>query len=250
VEQEEGERMNRVFYEGRNFAALSEAVAGVTSLEKGLPALILVDGRAGLGKTEACQVYASKNDCVYLRALENWTPRWLLKQLAHELGIEPQGRVSRIFTDCLKALRRRPRPIFVDEADHVARKLNLLETLRDIYDLVGVPVILVGMNEVARKLARHPQFYSRIGRVVEFQPLDAEEIQRLALEWCGLELESNAAERLYKETEEGDFRLVVKALSMLEERVKVNAKPGERLAAGPKMIEMVGRQMARERRAA
>lgn len=242
--------MNRVFYEGKNFAALTAAVSEVTSLEKGTPGLVLVDGKAGLGKTEACQVYAARHDCVYLRALENWTPRWMLKQLANELGFAPEGRVSHVFEDCRRKLQLHPRPIFIDEADHVARKLTLLETLRDIHDLTGVAVILVGMNEVAKRLARHAQFYSRIGRVVEFQPLDAEEIGRLSVTWCGVELEPKAADVLFEASEKGDFRLVIKGLCILEAQIKGNAKAGEKLVAGPKRVETVGRQITRERLAA
>lgn len=247
--EQEGQRlMLTSFYEGKNWTSLVEAIEGVTQQHQGLPALVVVDGRAGLGKSETVMVYASRFDCVYLRALTCWTPRWMLLELAHELGFEGISPVSRLFGDCQRVLRHRLKPVFVDEADHLP--LRLLETLRDLHDTTGVPVVLVGMDQVRRKLARYPQFYSRIGRVVVFEPLDASEIQRLALEWCGLELESNAAESLFKQAEEGDFRLIVKALSLLEARVKMNMKPGGKLVAGPKMVEMVGRQMAREHRAA
>jgi DNA transposition AAA+ family ATPase len=243
--------MNKSFYEGKNYARLAAAIGEGLGRTAGLPALILVDGRAGLGKTEAAQHYAGHHDdCVYLRALENHTPRWLLKDLAHELKIDDSGRVSTIFKAILTELRRQPRAIIIDEADHLARKLNLLETIRDIYDLAAVPVVLVGMDKVGAKLRRFPQFASRIGCAIEFQPLSPEEIERLAFDWCGIELEAGAAEALFRQSEAGDFRLVVHHLAIAEQRAKLGAKQGDRLLMGPKAIEMIGRQTAKERRAA
>ena len=67
--------------------------------------------------------------------------------------------------------------ILVDEADPL--HMNSLEQIRSIFDEGTAGLVLIGMPRIEKRIARFPQFYSRIGFVHEFRPLDAEQVQTL-----------------------------------------------------------------------
>ncbi len=117
--------------------------------------------------------------------------------------------------------------VMVDEADRL--RMSSLEQLRSIFDASGVGMVLIGMPGIEKRLARYPQFYSRIGFVHEFRPLGKAEIEELFTQgWTppgvtlpGEPFAPEIVARIVQMTE-GNFRLLSRLLTQLERVLDVN----------------------------
>jgi hypothetical protein len=117
--------------------------------------------------------------------------------------------------------------ILVDEADRL--HMNSLEQIRSIFDEGTAGFVLIDMPGIEKRIARFPQFYSRIGFVHEFRPLDAEQIQNLLeSKWAPVgvnlpdeQLLPEVIASLIRMTG-GNFRLLTRLLTQIERVLSVN----------------------------
>ena len=115
----------------------------------------------------------------------------------------------------------------VDEADRL--HMTSLEQMRSIFDQGNAGMVLIGMPGIEKRIARFPQFYSRIGFVHEFRPLDANQVQELlAQRWApaGIKLPDGplspeVVASLIRMTG-GNFRLLTRLLTQIERVLSVN----------------------------
>jgi DNA transposition AAA+ family ATPase len=120
------------------------------------------------------------------------------------------------------------RLVSVDEADRL--KIICLEQMRAIFDTGNIGLVLIGMPGIEKRMARYPQFYSRIGFVHEFRPLAAKEIRDLLNQrWTPpdvhlpfQQLDSETVAAIIRITG-GNFRLLNRLLTQIERLLEINA---------------------------
>src|SRR5215472_5636974 len=118
--------------------------------------------------------------------------------------------------------------IIIDEADRL--RIASLEQVRAIFDAGEIGVILIGMPGLEKRLARYPQFYSRIGFVHEFRPWMLLRFGQLFQEgWTprGVQLppqpwDQEAVAAIIRITG-GNFRLLDRLLTQIERILEIDA---------------------------
>ena len=216
--------MRRNFIETKNIKRLKAGLVEVA--ERGAPEarIVLVEGGVGLGKTEALRNIQKRIDPpgVYVRAVANWTPRWMLRDIARGLRVPVNAATCQAHFDAVSAgLIEFGRTLLIDEFDQVARSMKLVETLRDLADTTETAIVVAGAPGIENALGRARQVHSRVASVVRFRPMVLEDIYALA-EACtdeGMKVHKNCAARL-REGCEGSIRLLLSHLGRAEGRAK------------------------------
>lgn len=203
-----------------NVVRLSEAGHSLINRAHGMPGMGLIHGFTGAGKTTAVCWYINKVHGVYVRAMATWSPAAMLATMLREMGVEPRGSCAAMAQAVVQKLGETGRPLFIDEADYVVDDKRMVETLRDIHDLASVPVILIGMAGIDRKIKGRQQLTGRIAQWVEFAPCSLADARLLADNLCDVKVDPDLLERLHAESG-GSARLLVVGLSHIEAEAKV-----------------------------
>lgn len=163
-------------------------------------------GRAGRGKTRTVQTWAAANGAIYLATVSVWSEVDFLAAICRELGVRQiPHRKGKCFGLLIETLMRNPRLIIIDEIERFGQKY--LEIVRDIANVSGGVVVLVGEEELPHLMRQNRRVWSRTYRTLEFAPISASDIITYVHQCTGLGLTKEALEILHKSSR-GDIRLV------------------------------------------
>ena len=124
--------------------------------------MALVYGTFGLGKSQTIMWWVTNNDAIYIRCNHNISPKWLLTEIVKELDEVPCYTSQRLFEQIEDKLKHNPKILVVDEIDYLFSNRHTIETLRDIHDKLGIPILLVGMELADKKLQKYGHINDRI----------------------------------------------------------------------------------------
>ena len=208
----------------KNVRRFMGALSDLENRPMGVEGMGLLYGQPGEGKTTVVAYATNVMNGIFLRANACWTVTAMLSDLTIEVGGEVKGRKAPMIRDITKKLLEDPRPIFIDEADYLLRKSDMLDTLRDIYDLTGVLVVFIGMEELGRRLTnsnRFSRFARRITQWIDFKGIDVEDSRLVADTICEIFVADDLLESLHKAAMANIGRMVT-GLSMIERLGKTN----------------------------
>jgi DNA transposition AAA+ family ATPase len=223
--------MNHVTVKTKDVRRFDQAINDLLNRSKGVEGQGVVWGPPGVGKTTALTLLANDYDAVYIRALGCSTVTSILGDICRYLGGERKCRRSDMVDFIVTKLTRGvagepkpvPRPIIVDEADYCIKQFDIMDSLRDVYDISGCPVILVGMEDIARRLQENGRFARRLTQWIEFRGLDLDDTVLVAAACCEVELKDDLIEYVHRETCGNVGRIKV-GLDKIEKVARANGK--------------------------
>lgn len=246
--------MRNTFVETSNVKRFLGALAALDERGAQEACLIVVDGAPGLGKTSTLKHWVAQNGAIYLRAKKEWTPSWFMNELLESLRVHPPHSFQKKYAKVLEELAvrqssamiaRRSFGLVIDEADHVSSKSAILETIRDISDMIELPTILVGMGRVNDNLARFPQVASRVSQKVRFEKATKEDVRALIAGRCEVAVADCLVDFVLK-VSNGFNREVLEAIANIE-RFGLRFDPDE---GGVTLADMAGQVLVNDRRSA
>src|SRR5574344_2895940 len=213
--------MKKIFVKTKNVKGSMNLIYSIKNKPENISKIGLIYGEAGLGKTKTALYFAIQHDAIYIRATNSMTPKWLLEELAGELDEMPRFYTADIFRQCVNALKSKPQMIFVDEIDYLLADFRAIESLRDLHDETGVPIILVGMKLAKHKLKKHTHLFDRISEIYKFSEFDFTDVKHIVTELSEVEIQDSAIRIIHQKATR--FRQIVQIIDKLEKAASANA---------------------------
>ena len=212
--------MKKIFVKTTNVKNFIGLVESLINKPKNIPKMGLVYGEPGLGKSQTALWLACKYDGIYLRASNLMTGRWLLEEMVKELDEIPRFLTSDNFNIVVKKLKQNPQIIFIDEIDYLINNYKTIETLRDIHDETGCPIIFIGMGLAHRKLERYKHLYDRFSEILKFETFGVNDLCHIANQLSEVLFTSDSIEYIYPKYNR--FRQIVQLINQMENFAKDN----------------------------
>ena len=148
------------------------------------------------------------------------TTKWFLEELAKELDEIPRFFTADIFRQCVNVLKNKPQMIIVDEIDYLLSDFKTIETLRDLHDETGIPIVLVGMSLAKHKLKKHTHLFDRISEIYQYTEFEYSDIKQIVDEISEVDMTKEVISVIHQKAK--SFRKIVEMINTLENIALVN----------------------------
>ncbi len=204
----------------RNVLNFTTMLRRLEDRSHGLPGMGCFYGPSGFGKTFASTYAANARGACLVEMESVWTQKALCEAILEELGAKPEKVIYRMTRQIAHILIEENKPLIIDEADFLVKK-KMIEVVRDIYKASGVPVILIGEENLPSKLQQWERVNSRMLERVAAQPLDDEDFALLMGIRCkGIQVAEDLQAAI-KKASKGSARLMVNNLDTARLRAEM-----------------------------
>lgn len=212
--------MKTNFIKTKNVKRFVSLMDNLQKAPANVPKMALVYGDYGLGKSQAIMWWVTNNDAIYVRCNHKISSRWLLSEIVKELDEEPCYFAQNLFEQIETKLKYNPKVIVVDEIDFLFTNTHTIETLRDIHDKLGIPILLVGMGLADKKIQKYGHINDRIFSKLKFEKMSKEEIKEIVETISDVQFSQDAIRHLINRNMQ--FRQLVKIISKAESFAATN----------------------------
>lgn len=212
--------MKNVFVKTKNVKAFISLATKLEKAKCNAPKMGLIFGEPGLGKSNTILWWALKQDAILITAKNGMSRKWLLCDIVRELGEAPFWTTEELFNQAVSKIIENPRMLIVDEVDYLTKNSQAIETIRDLHDKTGIPVLLVGMGSVDKKLSKYKHLFDRIVEIYRFIPFDLEDVKEIVTSLCEVKIADETIDILHKKSNR--FRQLVKNIMAFENLAQTN----------------------------
>ncbi len=220
------------FVPTENYRRLREAEQLLAARGAMESSIVLVSGVFGVGKSTLTERWALEGGHYFLRSKEVWSKAAMLRDLAVRMGLPIDGTTAQVQDRIIAQLAAEPATLILDEAEHLVptsrvarggqRVAPMLEALRDITDITGTPLFLVGMDQLPAMVAPFEHIASRVYRIVQMQRLSLADVQATVAAKCEVALAPEVVQAIYQQSK-ARMRWVLQAISTLEAFAATNS---------------------------
>jgi len=171
--------VNATFASLKNVALAMRVMDHLIHRAPTMPGMGVMYGASGLGKSTAMAAVATRRRAYYIECRSYLTKKSLLLLLLEEMGILPGKTIYEMVKQIGQQLNDSGRPLIIDEMDHIVDR-NMVELVRDIYEVSNAPILMVGEERFPSKLKRWERFHNRVLDWCPAEPTDLEDAKKLA----------------------------------------------------------------------
>lgn len=212
--------MKTNFIKTKNVKRFISLIDNLRNATPNVSKMALVYGDYGLGKSQTIMWWVTNNDAIYIRCNHKISSRWLLSEIVKELDEVPCYTSQKLFEQIEQKLRYNQKVIVVDEIDFLFTNTHTIETLRDIHDKLGVPILLVGMSLSDKKIQKYGHINDRIFAKLKFEPFDKSDFQEIITTLSEIPFDKSAISFLINRKLQ--FRQLVKIINKAENLAQTN----------------------------
>ena len=171
----------------KNVSLCARALERALNRASNLPGIVALYGPSGWGKSMAASYCSNKYDGIYVECRSYFTKKTFVESILKEMGIRPGRTIAEMMAQAAEQLDLSRRPLIIDEMDHLVDR-NMIEIVRDLFEMSRSTMLLIGEEQFPRKLLRRSErFHNRVLVWAQAQPASREDCRALAHFYCQVE---------------------------------------------------------------